>query len=250
MTFHPERDAAIRAAASWARRVREEHPAILASGGARAHIRPSSSGVTVIGLTPERPQRGSKCITNLARLERDFEEIYRTACLPEDHGRPTPEKRLQSALIRESLAHDRELVSLTDASNKTQSKAHLRFVTDELALPPDKIVCDLLALREDDGACVPVVIELKSKRDLARLVEQTQKFAAIVDAHRAAFEELYAAVLGRSIAFSGPAERWIVWPGDAKSRDPKEEQLRSVGVRVVSYSEDGGSYAFRCGIGV
>ena len=90
----------------------------------------------------------------------------------------------------------------------------LLFVADEPPLVAGagaKIVRDLLAFRTTDGTTgVPVVIELKWKRQRTRLIEQVVGFAALVDEHADEFERLYGAVLGREVRFTGPAERTVV----------------------------------------
>jgi len=60
--------------------------------------------------------------------------------------------------------------------------------------------------------------------------------------------ELYGALLGRPVRFGGGAEKWIVWPAAGEQVDPREDELRGRGIRVVGYSEDGtGGYGFRVG---
>ena len=62
------------------------------------------------------------------------------------------------------------------------------------------------------------------------------------------FEKLYSAVLGRTVALEAPCERWIVWPAvDGYDRDPREDELAELGVRVVGYSELDGGFGFRVG---
>ena len=81
---------------------------------------------------------------------------------------------------------------------------HLLLVTDEIAVPTDggRIVCDILALHETADTRTPVAMELKTERQLTRLVEQVTGYAALVDEHRDLFEALYSACLGRDVAFT------------------------------------------------
>src|SRR5690606_40187661 len=58
-----------------------------------------ASAISMIGLHPERPQRGKGASTNLQRLAANFEDEFSRHCITCDHGRPTPEKRLQSYLL-------------------------------------------------------------------------------------------------------------------------------------------------------
>jgi len=190
--------------------------------GHEVHFRPSATGVAMVGLTSDRPQRGKSGIRDLARLARNFEEAFKKHCLPDEQGRETPEKALQSFLIRNALSNGRRMKALEAAVGKG---AALRFITDELSLPDGKgkVVCDLLALRNDH---TPVVIELKSARELGRLVYQVRRYADVVDDHRDEFARLFSAVLGRPIQLQHPAEKWIVWPPPAKGdRGPGDDQV-------------------------
>jgi hypothetical protein len=126
----------------------------------------------------------------------------------------------------------------------------LVFITDEISLPVEsgKMVCDLLALRVDGGRSTPVLLELKDDRMLARLVEQAEGYARIIDAHPELFGALYGALLGRVVEFDGPVEKWIVWPAAGDRADPREGELRGRGIRLVGYVENElGKYRFWVG---
>jgi hypothetical protein len=75
-----------------------------------------------------------------------------------------------------------------DQGRVTGEKALQSFVTDEISLPlgNGKIVCDIVALRRDGGRSTPVLIELKDTRQLTRLVEQVDGYAALIDLHASA----------------------------------------------------------------
>lgn len=207
----------------------------------------------MVGLLAERPQRGKSGITNLGRVQQDFEAVFATNCRDIDQGRPTGEKRLQSFLIREAYTHSRRLISINLASNHTDEPVELWFITDEIALPVEtgKVVCDLLALRRDNRWSVPVVLELKDARQLKRLIEQVEGYAGLVDQHGGLFCELYAALLGSPVEFQSRAEKWIIWPAAGKDQDPREAELAARGIRVVGYTPHAaGSYEFQVGRGV
>ncbi len=139
---------------------------------------------------------------------------------------------------------------LNDASQATQTPVELLFVTDEIALPDGnggRVVCDLLALRVDGDRMVPVAIELKSARAMARLVEQVGAYADSIDDNADTFADLFAALLGRPVAFTGPCERWIVWPTAGATTDPREPAFASHHIRLVGYSPSGADFAFRVG---
>src|SRR5690606_32204357 len=98
-----------------------------------------ASAISMIGLHPERPQRGKGASTNLQRLAANFEDEFSRHCITCDHGRPTPEKRLQSYLLASAYRSHRHMVDL-----RTEGENPPSFITDELALPVEggRIVCD------------------------------------------------------------------------------------------------------------
>ena len=229
----------------WAEAVRSTLGALVKSELGRVHFRPSSRGVAMVGLLPDRPQRGKSGLRDLQRVVRDFAALFEAHCVDVAHGRPTPEKSLQSWMTAEAYRHDRRLKPLCVDGRDTL------FVADELALPQaggGRMVCDFLALRcGPDGYCRPAVIELKSARQLSRLVEQVRDYAACVEQLSDEFAALYSAVLGEQVVFDGPPECWIVWPQHGADLDPREEELCQHGIRVVGYQAQDDGYAFRVG---
>lgn len=204
----------------------------------------------MVGLLHDRPQRGRSGLRDLGRVARDFDALFTKHCVEVEQGRETGEKALQSFLIREAYTHGRRLASINEASAATNDPVDLVFVTDEISLPLDegKIVCDVLALRRDRGRSTPVLLELKDARMLTRLVEQVEGYAALVDAHADLFAELFGALLGESVRFDAPTEKWIVWSAAGDGPDPREAELRARGIRVVGYVErGGGAYEMRVG---
>lgn len=206
----------------------------------------------MVGLLPDRPQRGKSGLTKLERVRTEFEPLYARYCRDAEQGRRTGEKALQSFLIRESYTHERRLVPINLASQDANDPVELVFVTDEIALPVagGKIVCDILALRCDHQRSTPVLLELKDDRMLARLVEQVEGYTTLIDEHAGLFSELFGVLLGEDVRFDGPTEKWIVWPAVGDGRDPREDELLCKGIRVVTYEVLGSSYSFRVGRGV
>lgn len=250
MDLHERQRRHLEAVASWADRIRTTLGPILETHKGRVHFRPGSKGVAMVGLLPDRPQRGKSGLRDLDRVAREFDALFAQHCRDVDQGRVTGEKALQSWLIAEAHMNARRLVSINAASKATSDPVELVFVTDEIPVPvhDGKIVCDILALRRDGGRSTPVLLELKDARMLARLVEQVDDYAALVDAHVGLFEKLYAAVLGDPVKFDGPTEKWIVWPAAGDGVDPREDELAEKGIRVVAYREsDGGGYKFGVG---
>ena len=234
------------AVTAWAVRAREVLEPLHRVHKGRVHFRPGSRGVSLVGLLPSRPQRGRSGFRDLNRLAQEFDTLFQTHCVQPPQGRPTPEKRLQSWMTADAYRHARQMLSIDTATGDGMTTL---FVTDELALPMgdgQRIVCDLLALRRGpDGRQVPAVIELKSARQMRRLIEQVEGYADALDNQPAAFEDLFSAVLGEEVTFDGPSERWIVWPQAGAFQDPRTEQLATLGIRVVGYAECGEDFSFR-----
>jgi hypothetical protein len=238
----------------WARGINKELQACLEQHPGKAHFRPSSRGVALVGLEPERPQRGKSGFRNLQELRRNFDSLYREHCVSCSHGRTTPEKQLQSFLIREAYLARRKLVSLNEASRSTDDPVDLTFVVDEIPVPVEgsrKMVCDLLAWRDlPSGAGRPMLIELKSARMMKELVRQVHGYADLVNRHADLFGELFSALLGQEISLTDPCEMWIIWPSVGQNRDPRTDELLSQGIRVVGYDIVGEGFKFKVSNGV
>jgi hypothetical protein len=236
---------------TWAQKIRTTLGSLLDAHGERVHFRPTSNGVTMVGLLHDRPQRGLGGIKDLDRLVTDFEALFHEHCEAIPQGRGTDEKQLQSFLIRQAYRHARHLEPIETAACAAGQPLDLVFITDEIPLPGDdgKIVCDLLALRRDEaGRQIPVVVELKSERALTRLLEQVEGYARLVDLHADLFARLFAALLGEPVTFDGPCEKMIVWPSlPGAAPEPRSAELAARGVVAVGYEQDGELFEFRVG---
>ena len=244
MTPADKRRARLLAVTGWAERARLELSDLPEHHVGRVHFRPGATGVTLVGLLPERPQRGSKRpARDLPRLLRELDSRFQRDCVDITQGRETREARLQSWIVAEAYRHEREIRNLTAAAGDT-----LLFVADELLLTADAggdIKCDVLAFRTVDGTTgVPVVIELKSRREMTRLIEQVVGYATLVDEHAEEFERLYSAVLGREVRFTGPTERTVIWPAASRMPDPRAEEFAAHGISLVGYEEERDGYRF------
>jgi hypothetical protein len=229
----------------WATKTRELLTPLIDAHVGSVHFRPSSTGVAMVGLAPDRPQRGYRS-ANLSRLIRDFDLLFAEHCRDVPQGRLTPEKALQSFLIRDAYEHGRRMSALADAARAAGRRADFTFVTDELALPlaRGKIVCDVLALRRDSGRSTPVLIELKTVRDLKRITAQLE-YGSLMNEHAELFATSYSAMLGEKVVFDGPVEKWIIWPRPKRTTDRRTAELAASGIQVFGYSEHEGSYDFR-----
>src|SRR5690606_23690497 len=94
---------------------------------------------------------------------------------------------------------------------------------------------------------VPVLMELKSGREMTRLVEQLTNYEAIVQHYLPYFERLFSALLGEKIMFRLPAEKWLVWKALDSGKDRREDELTNQGIRTVGYIEESGRYQFIVG---
>jgi hypothetical protein len=146
---------------AYATEIRGKLGELAASQNGRVHFRPTSNGITMIGLLPRRPQRGRGGYS-AERLLREFETEFHKHCEDIAQGRSTPEKEVQSFLISDAYQHRYELTVLRCPESETESSPSLYFITDELAMIVEsgKVVCDLLALYRTRDEARPVVMEL------------------------------------------------------------------------------------------
>ena len=229
--------------------IRAKLGGLAASQEGRVHFRPTGNGITMIGLLPRRPQRGRGGYS-ADRLLRDFDAEFHKHCEDIAQGRPTPEKEVQSFLIRDAYRHRHTFTVLRCPEGEPESGPSLHLITDELAMHAEsgRVVCDLLALYRTGDEARPVVIELKSARQMRRLVEQLTAYAAIMQQYYGQFERLFSAVLGERVQFSGPPEKWLMWPAAGSGADRREAELARQGIRVVQYERHDSGFRFRVGI--
>jgi hypothetical protein len=107
----------------WAERIERDLHELIWHHDLPVFFRPGTSGVAMVGLTSDLPQRGRSGYTNLKKLNENFESLFLTHCITAKQGRPTPEKQLQSYLIRNAVrgSVDRWLTPLNEASEKTDA---------------------------------------------------------------------------------------------------------------------------------
>jgi hypothetical protein len=237
---------------AWAKKIRDTLGPILREHGERVHFRPTSTGFAMIGLLPDRPQRGKGGLQDLQHVCQNFDVFFAAQCCDIQQGRVTGEKALQSWLIRDAQTHNGRLHAINVAAGATNEPIELVFVTDEIAVPMEtgEIVCDLLALRVDGGRSTPVLLELKDRRKFKELVGQLERYTTVIDEHPEAFGRLYSVMIGRDVVFDGAAEKWIVWPSAGGDSDPQEPAFAKRCIRVVAYELRTGEYVFRVGRGL
>lgn len=246
VSIHDAQRAHLLAVIGWAERAASALGEAKRANAHRIFFRPASTGVSMVGLLPDRPQRGRSPRRDLEALARGVDRLFEDHCQQVGQGRGTPEKALQSYLIAQAQTSGLRLDCLERAAEAAGHGGALSFVTDELAMPGDgdKIVCDIIATRATEAGEVPVVIELKTERAMTRLLEQLERYAALVDEHVGLYERLASAQLGRVVRFDGPCERWLVWPEARGQGEPRAPALAARGVKVVSFVSGAGSYRF------
>lgn len=241
----------LQAVTSSAKAIREHLGYILEAHGDKVHFRPTASGVTMIGLDRDTPQRGQS-FGNVHAIAADFDALFARYCVGMAQGRSTPEKELQSWLISRAYRNKRRMVPIEIQAARQGNPVELLFMTDEIPVnhpTKGKKICDLLALRRlDDGTYRAVDMELKSKRAMKEIVGQVEDYSEIVDRYQAEFAALFSALVGHPVVLSGSCEKWIVWPMPrGHKRDPREDELADEGIRVVSYVAAGKGYSFTVG---
>lgn len=234
---HLQREHHLSEVTAWAARIRDELSGV--GAGSPVYFRPSSNGVSIISLDPQRPQLGKGGLRDLQRIAQDFPAVFEQYCSG-GPDRQTPEKCLQSWLIAGALAQGRRLLPLEQAGEE------LLFVTDELPLAavPKNMVCDLLALRRSPAGCSLMVIELKSRREMKCLIEQVTSYAALADEHLPAFARLAETVLGIKLTGLDKTLKAIVWPATDHATDPRSGEFAALGIRCIGYTTADEGHSF------
>jgi hypothetical protein len=222
---------------TWAQRINEKLGRLLATEGHRVHFRPGAKGIAMVGLLAERPQRGRSRVNDLDKVVDDFEAVFAQFCQNIVEERVAPSDAVASFLVRTSYPHERRMQALESAAEASGDPLALTFVTDGIVLPipTGKIASGILALRTDGGRSTPVLLQLCDDRQTRQALYRVRTYAALLDAHAEAFAAIFGALLGRTVVFDGPAEKWIVWPAAVPGRDPQEGEIGGLGIRVVAY---------------
>lgn len=225
-----------------AKLIRSELQEVVDHMKGQVHFRPGVDGVSMVSLLPQSPQMGLPKIPKIEKFKPQFSELFEKHCRQAKPERPTPEKELQSFLIAKAYRDPRRLLPF-DA-------LELIFVTDEIPVHvenQEKVVCDLLAMRKNETGYVPVLIELKSSRDMKRLIEQVKSYARVIDLYIEHYSNLFSALLGKKIKLAGPCERWIVWPALWDEGDPRTGEFADEKIGIITYTKDKKSFTFWVG---
>lgn len=207
-------------------------------------LRPAVGGISAISYHADTPQRGFG-IASIQHLERKLKEkLFRP-------GRPTPEKDLQSWLIRTAFESGGRLKPLNDALG-----GQYWFVSDEIAVRfnSKKVVPDLLLVKVDaEGLACLVNVELKSAR-LMETFQQVICFRAVLehpDLH-AIWREFAEIMTGEKFEWQPSQETCgvVVWPAIKIKHDPtralaNQRRKNYERVDLVGYRDING-YTLEC----
>jgi hypothetical protein len=179
-------------------------------------LRSSAGGFSLVSYNPRTPQRGVSGLRSVHALERALDNLLKNQL--QRPGRETPEKELQSWLIREAAKHDGKVMPLNDVLG-----GDYWFVSDEIALSASrKAVADLLLVKVDaENVAQLVNVELKTERAMETF-EQVILFRHVLE--HAELQEMwkqFAEIMTRKkFKWQGGQQTWgiVVWP---RSKNPE-----------------------------
>ncbi len=190
---------------------------------------------------------------------------------PKEPGRTVPEKELQAWMIREALLHNLSLRHVLKGPFRNGDGSpryfdDILFALDEVQLG-DKyhpvplksggagsVRCDMLCVGIKDGTGYPILVELKSERQLRTLMKQLGNFASLVmhdDGLRKRFECLLQSACGRENVNNVDASqvlKSLVWPApETQCSQDTLDTLTTKGkdVAVFEYWKASGKYELR-----
>jgi len=199
------------------------------------YIRIGGNGFTAVSLDLERPLLGfaSGPTIDIKKVISHFEKEPKK----DTPDRSTPEKRVQAWLIKQAINDKLNLKTCLGLNNSIYDE--LLFALDEVSFgdqnnPPIRRL-DILALGKCDGNHFPVFIELKSGRNLGRLLVQLKKYQEQVQQYKLEFVTLLGACTGVKVDLS-KCGRIIVWP-KSKSGKPSPRVELECGQQKVTIIE-------------
>lgn len=189
---------------------------------AQCHFRGGFGGVSLISLSDKKPELGMSGI-DAVNAEGKIREIGEL----KTPKRATPEKELQAWLINQALF---------GVPPDFWTERKLQFLTSEVRIEhhPKNVVNDILAI---DDAGTLWVIELKSSRDLKRLIEQVHSFAGVIEGRKDYFKEFIGVLNPDGTQWDGSTiKKMIVWPEvKDQSQARTKNLLEEHGIHAVGY---------------
>jgi hypothetical protein len=232
--------------------LKREYEALYSSQELR--LRPSVGSFSLVSCADDAPQRGFSGLKSVAHLKGGLIALQNMPEALKNTGRGTPEKKLQSWLLRSTLSAARELTALPKNAGD-----RYWLVSDEVALTTQsnenekrRIVADMLLVKENaEGAAQLVSVELKSLRTMDTFT-QVEKFRLLLErddlkAHWQAFAET---MLTRQFRWHEPwaSHGVVVWPALRSGVSARESTQRRIsaysGLDVIGYV-NGSPYTFQ-----
>jgi len=183
------------------------------------HVRGNIKSLSLISLSSEKPEIGFSGLRTDITFDDKLKKLKNR-----EVGRSTPEKKLQSFIIRNAIINKYQLIF----------DNNIKFITSEIAVYNEnnkRIVNDILGF--SDG-CI-YVIELKSDRAMGRLIEQVNNFENIINEKKDFFYELmelYDYIWDRK-----SIKKIIIWPEIENSRKSSKE-LSDKNIIEYLYTEE------------
>ena len=183
------------------------------------HVRGNIKSLSLISLSSEKPEIGFSGLRTDITFDDKLKKLKNR-----EVGRSTPEKKLQSFIIRNAIINKYQLIF----------DNNIKFITSEIAVYNEnnkRIVNDILGF--SDG-CI-YVIELKSDRAMGRLIEQVNNFENIINEKKDFFYELmelYDYIWDRK-----SIKKIIIWPEIENSRKSSKE-LSNKNIIEYLYTEE------------
>lgn len=175
----------------------------------------------------------------VATVVRHFDDKGRTPLkLAKKDHESKRERRLQSYIIKQALMSQRNLLGKNTLECLSREFDKLVFALDEVSFGDNNnapvIRCDLLAVGQVGDEIFPVVIELKSNRDLERLDDQLEIAARHVVATYQEAKQLLELVTGLKLN-SQRIGKVLVWPGKRERPETTEFRRNNPDIRFVEY---------------
>lgn len=201
-----------------AKELNEQHKELFATEGEEAHLRGNIKSMSLISLSKDRPELGFSNLTTGRTIE---DKLLRLKT--KELGRSTPEKELQAWMIRTALKNENHFLPFEN---------EIKFLTSEMALYENekRVVNDILGFK--DGKLY--VIELKSDRNMQRLIEQVENFEKIIVNNKVFFKEfceLYDCLWNEESII-----KVIVWPfknNPKTSQNLKDKMIIEFGYEAI-----------------
>lgn len=228
------------------------------------YVRVCGESYRAVSLNDRTPLMGftNKGNTNIKTIYNHFKNREITK-LSDSVWKTKEERRVQAWLIKQALINKRSLKKLFGLNNSMYDD--LYFALDEISLGDNKhpqnmedrpniVRCDILAVGVIGSNCIPVLIELKYKREKKRLEAQLDNFEKEIEdsiKFKKDFFRLMAKSVGLdcNISLKEKLRKIIVWPGQASNSTIEELTKKDISVIEYEYKDadydDVGKWVFR-----